>query len=310
MLLLKSHPDVFQESHDKIQANERTRLIVEAYQTLKSAGFPRLSSAASEQTSTAASERAWQPQHDEGDEEFDRWERAVFEAMYAGSVKRSGHAATLATTLWVGVWGLGWGVALLASGIVILVAPAAQRHIGEGVGLTVVGLIASAFAFRYMASPAFYYRQRDQRRFSLQQWPSAARWTLLVPAAIGAYLLGTFVGGLPGQILGLPGKPLGLLFRSDFGTVSGILAYFVGPALMVTAVRCVAPRFKRVTGFAAAGCASLFAIVLLRIEYIAGAPYLPQLSIYTAASIVGSLAGLMPKLREHEVIGAASLLLE
>jgi hypothetical protein len=303
-LILKNHPDVFQEASDKVRANERTRLIVEAFQALKAAGFPRLTSyAASEQASTAAAAPTWQPQHDEGDEEFDRWERSLFEAMYAGSIKRSGHAGTLAKTLWMGLWGLAWGIGILVGGIVTLAGPVAKRNVGQGVGLVVFGLVVNTFALRYMASPAFYYRKRDQRKFSLQQWPSSARWTLLVPTAIAAWLLGTFGGGLPGQILAM-------LFRNDFTILNFVLGWFFGPAFMVASVRYVAPRFKTLAGLVAASCASLFAIGMLTLEYISGAHDVREFRFYTVASIIGSVVGLLPKAREHDPSGASSVLRE
>ena len=102
-LILRSHPDTVQGEYLKSVAHEKTVHLNHAYDTLKTLGFPLLSSTGSAApTKETAASAHWEPQPDPGDVEFDQWRSAFlrdFRSVFLRDLRQVG--VVRASAVWM-----------------------------------------------------------------------------------------------------------------------------------------------------------------------------------------------------------------
>lgn len=156
-LILSSHPDVFADA-DKFSANETTIRLIDAYETLKTAGFPR----PAHPETPATAQTAWRGQFDEGDLDFDAWLHDLkLSSLYATDVLRYGTPSAIARALFMAVGGTLSGAGLLLGSL----SAGAWGHGEPGVLLLApVGLAVFLFSVWYLVSPIAYYTRKGHLR--------------------------------------------------------------------------------------------------------------------------------------------------
>lgn len=259
-LILSNHPDTVSGFPEKQKAHDKTIRLIDAYKTLRAAGFPRrvyVKGPAEDprRTGNSESERdkangvSWEAQPDKGDAVFDSWVHDFgIGAFYADEMVKNGSPLAITKALVYGLSGTAAGATLLYFGLPSITS--ASGFLPGEIVACGIGLFLFLGCGAYLVSPINFYVRRKRTAgpqlagAHISKWPhperlsDVKRWTLIVPWM----LLAIYVGAIAGALI--VDLPLDLINggNTDLGWALGAL---LGGILMSRWAVWIAPRNKR-----------------------------------------------------------------